>query len=123
MTMRWLTASSSTRMADTSPMAMPRKSTRAPGASPRRDSSKYMTIFRTSRSGLRMACVRLVNSSKRVSAAAIGCSTASCGVSKATPPSRIEVKDWVLISRPPASNLISTPLAFQKRVLWVTNWS
>ncbi len=57
-------------------------------------------------------------------AAARGCGAASgaIGVSKAMPPTSTVAIDCVLRRTPVASSERSTPLAFQKRELAVTNW-
>lgn len=55
--------------------------------------------------------------------AAASAGTAEGGLSKATPPSRIDASDWVSSFSPAASMRRSTPLACQKRLLAVTKRS
>jgi hypothetical protein len=69
------------------------------------------------------ASLWLANSVNSVLGTEGGPGSASGGVWKAMPPSRMEVSDCVCTRKPAASSATSTPLAFQKRLPAVTKRS
>lgn len=114
--------SNSTPMDLTSPITTPRKSTGAPGVSPRSDWLKYISSVCEGPSGSFMA---VASSCARVNEAfslATG-PMVSSGALNAMPPSRMVASDCVRSVKPLALSCASMPLACQKRVFMPTNLS
>ena len=112
----------------TLPISTPSRSIAAPSAKPRTDESNTMRTGTASPSGGASAAARSVNSVNVDSGRAGGVCAVRPGVSKATPPARIDPIDWVFSVRPLAFTLRSMPLAFQNRVsadtsCWYGDWT
>ncbi|MNY24502.1 hypothetical protein D3C86_1582220 [compost metagenome] len=111
-------------MERTVPTTTPRKSTGAPGVSPRTDWSKLSTASAgASSSGSFMASAWSPASRYCVFSAAAVRAEELSGDWNATPPSSTVTSDCVESLSPPASSFRSTPLACQKRVSAVTSVS